>query len=60
MFENKKNHFESQIFALFDKAAKLGNASEDTCNWEGWLIFKDILNRWVAEGIASDTHDFKT
>ena len=25
----------------------------------GWLIFKDLLNERIAEGVASDPHDFK-
>ena len=24
----------------------------------GWLFFKDLLNEWVAKGIAFDPHDF--
>ena len=31
-------HFESQILALFDEAYKLGKASNDAYNHEGWLI----------------------
>ena len=23
-----------------------------------WLILKDLLNEWVAEGVASEIHDF--
>jgi hypothetical protein len=23
-----------------------------------WLILQDIFNEWVAEGVASDPHDF--
>ena len=39
---------------IFDKAAKLCKASEDAYNWEGWLIFSDLLNEWVAKGVAVD------
>ena len=42
----------------FDEARKQCKASEDAYNWGGWLIFKDILNEWVAEGVAFDPHDF--
>ena len=27
-------------------------------HWGKWLILKDLLNEWVAEGVASDPHDF--
>ena len=37
--------------------AKLGKSTQDTYNWGGWLILKDLLNKWVAEGVASDPHD---
>ena len=54
----KKTSFESPIFALFDEAAKLGKASEDTYNWGRWLILYDLLNGWVAKGVASGVKDF--
>ena len=43
---------------IFDKAAlKLCKAPVDANNLEGWLIFSDLLNEWVAKGVASDPHD---
>ena len=51
-------HYESQILALVVEAAKLVIAFKDTYNREGWLILQDILNEWVAEGVASGPHDF--
>ena len=50
-------HFESQIFALCDKLAKLGKACQDAYNLEGWLILLAVLKNGVAEGVASDPHD---
>ena len=45
--------------SVFDKAAKLGIASEDAYNQGGWLPnFVRLLNEWVAEGVTSDPHDF--
>jgi hypothetical protein len=38
-------------------AATLPKASEDTFNSRGWLILKDIINKWVVEGVTSDLHD---
>ena len=39
-------------YPLFDKAAKLCNASEVVCIWRRWLISLKLLNEWVAEGFA--------
>ena len=38
--------------------ANIGKASEDAYNQRGWLILQDLLNEWVAEGVASDVKDF--
>jgi hypothetical protein len=38
--------------------AKLGKAPLDAYNWEGWLIFTDLLKKWVAEGVTSEVNDF--
>ena len=54
----RKIHFESQILALFAEAAKLGKTSEDAYNRGRWLVLKDLLNEWVANGVVSDPHDF--
>ena len=43
---------------IFDKLAKLGKSTQDAYNQEGWLILQDLLNEWVAEGVASDVNDF--
>ena len=45
----KKIHFESPIFALYDKLAKLGKHPRT-------LIF--CMKNWVAEGVASEVNDF--
>ena len=37
--------------------AKLGKSTQDTYNRGGWIILYDLLNEWVAEGVASDPHD---
>ena len=42
---------------IFDEAAKLCKQCKDAYNWGGWLILKDLLNEWVTEGIASNSHD---
>ena len=42
---------------IFDKAAKLGKASWDAYNWGGWLILKEILKNWVAQGVASGVNN---
>ena len=36
----------------------LCKASKDAYNQGEWLILKDLLSEWVAEGVASDPHDF--
>ena len=54
----QKIHFESPIFALFDKVVKLGKASWDAYNQGGWLISSDHLKNWIAEGVASEVNDF--
>ena len=51
-------HFENPILALCDEVAKLGKASTDAYNPGGWLILKDRLKNWVAEGVASVVNDF--
>ena len=51
-------YFEGQILALFDKAAKLGKTFRNAYNFWGWLTLQDILNGWVAEGVASNPQDF--
>jgi hypothetical protein len=33
-------------------------AKYDAYNYGGWLILKDLLNEWVAQGVATDLHDF--
>jgi hypothetical protein len=38
MILTKKIHFESPIFALCAKLAKLGQASQDSYNPGGWLV----------------------
>ena len=48
---------ESPIFRLFHKVAKLGKASWDAYNQGGWLISKDLLKNWIAEGVASELND---
>ena len=42
------------------KALRLRKASEDASSWGRWLIIKKLLKEWVAEGVASDPHDFST
>jgi hypothetical protein len=42
-----------------DVPAKLSKASDDSYNQRGWLMLKDLLNKWVDEGIASNPHEFK-
>jgi hypothetical protein len=53
MIFDVKHHFETPLLALFEKIAKLGKVPGDTYNQGRWL-----LNEWVAEGVASDPHDF--
>jgi len=48
--------FESPFFALWDKFAKLGKASQDAYNPGKWLILHALMKNWVAEGIASDVN----
>ena len=47
--------------ALFNKTAKLGEASGDAHNQGGWLVLQYLLNKWVTEGaykgVASNPHD---
>ena len=31
---------------------------EVASNWGGLLILKDLLNKWIAKGLASNPHDF--
>ena len=50
-------HFESPILALFNKAVKLGKASGDAHNHGEYLILEDLLNKWIAEVVTSDSHD---
>jgi hypothetical protein len=38
LFLTQKIRFDSPIFALCDKLAKLGKASQDAYNRGGWLI----------------------
>ena len=52
---NNTNSFKRKKFY---EAAKLGKVSEDAYNQRGWLILKELLNKWVDEGIASNPHDF--
>ena len=42
----------------FDEVAKLGKASEDTDNRRECQILYELLNKWVAEGVDFDPHDF--
>ena len=37
--------------------AKQGKASQDAYNQGGWLLFKDLLNDWFAEGVVPEVHD---
>ena len=41
-------------------ATKLWKASNDVYNHERLLILEDLLNEWVANDVASDTHDITT
>ena len=54
----KKIHFESPIFALRDKAVKVGKASRDAYNRAGWLNSLKIWKNWVAEGVAFKVNNF--
>ena len=51
-------HLEGPMLALFGKAAKVCKASGDANSWRGWLIFLDLFNKWVVEGVASYVNDF--
>ena len=55
-FNEKINSW--MILALHDEAAKLCKASLDAYNRGGWLIFKDLLKNWVAEGVSFEVNDF--
>ena len=46
------------LSALLEGHPKLCKESKDANNLGGWLIMKDLLNEWVAEGVATDPHDF--
>ena len=37
--------------------AKLGKASWDAYDREGWLILYELLKNWIAEGVASEVND---
>ena len=39
--------------------AKLGKASVDAYNQEGWLILKDLWKKWIAKGVTSEVNDPK-
>ena len=39
--------------------AKLGKATQDTYNWDKWLILKALLKNLVAEGVAFEVNDSK-
>ena len=52
----QKIHFESPILVLFNKVIKPGKASGDAHNKGGCLILQELLNKWVAEVVASDSH----
>ena len=53
-----KIHFESPIFALCDKVAKLGKASWDAYNQGGWLDSIRLFEKnWIAEGVPSKVND---
>ena len=54
----QKIDFESPFFALCNKLAKLGKASQDAYKPGKWLILSALMKNWVAEGIASDVNDF--
>ena len=56
----QKIHFESPIFALRDKAAKVGKASRDAYNRGGWLNLLRIWKNWVAEGVAFKVSVYRT
>ena len=43
---------------IYDEAAKLCKASKDAYNQERWLILEERLIERVAEGVASEVHDF--
>ena len=58
LFLTYKIHFESPIFTLCNKLAKLGKASRDAYNQEGWLISSDHLKNWIVEGVASEVNDY--
>ena len=49
---------ESQFFALCNKLAKLGKASQEAYNLGKWLILSALMKNWVAKGIASNVNDF--
>ena len=43
---------------ICELAARQCKLSKDTYNLGGLLIFYDLLNEVVAEGVAFDPHDF--
>ncbi len=42
---------------ILEKAAKLGKSNQDAHNPGKWLILQVLLKNWVAESVASDSHD---
>ena len=42
---------------IFDEVAKLGKSTQDAHNPGKWLILQVLLKNWVAESVASDSHD---
>ena len=47
----------SKLLQILDKVAKLGKSNQDAHNPGKWLILQGLLKNWVAEGVASDSHD---
>ena len=60
MIFDVENWLWKSIFALCDKLAKPGKASQDAYNPGKWLILYALMKNWVAEGIASDVNYFNT
>ena len=46
------------MLALFERTVPLGKAPREAYDWRRWLILKDLLKKWVAQGVAYKVHDF--
>ena len=46
-----------KLLQILEKVAKLGKSNQDAHNPGKWLILQALLKNWVAEGVASDSHD---